>query len=740
MAASVLSILLLLSRASAECSPLPCERNIGYPGDDLNPPPGIPNPNPAAGYQGCALACYAEPRCLAFTAIDQGTGSCTSPGGCCLLKTTPSSANATPVAGHCSAILRPPPASIPPPRPPTAPPPGARSVLHIVVDDLRAQLSPWVGDALMRTPHIAALAATGTTFTRAYAAIAVCSPSRMSFLSGRLPSTTKTWNFLNNIRQATCTDLPNTQFNDDTYAFLNASSDWGGAGQCCTYCQADAACAAWVYKEAAGTCHLKATATQRVPAIGAVAGLRGTLATRGWTSLPQNFLNNGYAAVVGSGKIWHADNGGRGPPPYDGSGQPPLQDPVSWSRAPNATMGSVNAVACAWPCTGAACAADASPDGVPAPGVPPLCDKVTGDDGLLKLRAALAAGPSAPFYVAVGFRKPHLPFRAPAHYHTLYPPQGDIPLPRFATLDRSVPPIAYHSSGLWGDPYHPMPADEARSNRLNYWAAISWVDSQVGKLLAELDAAGRSNDTLVVFHSDQWVPRLPRNPCLFERALTPPTHPHTHPSPPPIFCNSGYSLGESGSWEKFTEFEYGTRVPLIIRAPWLPGSVGLRTSALSELSDLFPTMAELAGVPLPPGEALDGASLVPAMRGGAGPRPYALSVYPRCPRDTANASDMYAANDCCTVERSAFFAMGVSLRTDAWRYTEWPLWRGDALAPDWGAPLVGAELYNHTGDDGSSYDGAFEVLNLAEDPAYAALRAQLSAQLRAAYARGGGSK
>jgi hypothetical protein len=61
-----------------------------------------------------------------------------------------------------------------------------------------------------------------------------------------------------------------------------------------------------------------------------------------------------------------------------------------------------------------------------------------------------------------------------------------------------------------------------------------------------------------------------------------------------------------------------TRVPLINRAPWLPGSVGRRTSALSELSDQFPTMAELAGVPLPPGEALDGASLVPAMRGGAG--------------------------------------------------------------------------------------------------------------------------
>ena len=138
------------------------------------------------------------------------------------------------------------------------------------------------------------------------------------------------------------------------------------------------------------------------------------------------------------------------------------------------------------------------------------------------------------------------------------------------------------------------------------------------------------------------------------------------------------------------------------------------------------------------GETLDGASLVPAMQGGAGPRPHALSVYPRCPADVTNSSDMFARNDCCTVERSAFFSLGVSLRTDAWRYTEWPLWNGSALAPQWEAPLIGAELYEHTGDDGSSFDGSFEVLNLANDPQYASVRAQLSAQLRAAYARGSG--
>ena len=698
----LLALLAARRGAGEECAPLPCERGLGFPGNDLQPPPGIPNPHPAAGLQGCALACWAEPRCLAFTAISEGTGACAAAGGCCLLKSRASSANATPVAGHCSALLRADPAAVPPPAPPAPPPPQARSVLHIIVDDLRAQLSPWVGSALMQTPHVAALAASGTTFTRAYAAIAVCSPSRMSFLTGRLPARTRVWNFLNSIRQANCEDLPDTQFGDDTYAFLNASSDWGGAGQCCTFCQADAQCAAWVYKEAAGTCHLKKTAALRQRAVGAVAGLRGALVSRAWTTLPQNFLRNGYL-TVGAGKVFHADNGGLGPAPWDGSGQPPLQDPMSWSRVPNATMGNVNAVACSWPCAGAACAADASADGVPAAGVPPLTDKLTGDDGRAKLRAALAAGPAQPFYLAVGFRKPHLPFRAPAVYQSLYPAAPDVPLARFKTLDASVPSIAYHAGSLWADPYHAMPDADAQRNRLNYWAAISWVDHQVGALLAELDAAGRTNDTLVVFHSDH-----------------------------------GYSLGEGSQWEKFTNFEYGARVPLIIRAPWLAGSAGRRADALVELSDLFPTMSELAGVPLPAGETLDGASLVPAMQGGAGPRPHALSVYPRCPADTANASDMFSRNDCCTVERSAFFSLGVSLRTDAWRYTEWPRWNGSALEPQWDAPLVGAELYNHTGDDGTSFDGAFEAVNLAGDPAYAAVRAQLSAQLRAAYARGSG--
>lgn len=193
--------------------------------------------------------------------------------------------------------------------------------------------------------------------------------------------------------------------------------------------------------------------------------------------------------------------------------------------------------------------------------------------------------------------------------------------------------------------------------------------------------------------------------------------------------------------QKFTNFEHGTRVPLIVSAPWLPGSAGARSPALASLVDVFPTMAALAGVPAPAAYGLDGQDLSPVLT-GAPPqlRNYSLSVYPRCPADTKNASNFWADNDCLLVERSAFPFMGLSLRADRWRYTEWRAWNGSSLAPivvegaDPDDPaLVAVELYDHTGDDGGSFDGPYEVANLAGDPGHAAVCAGLAAVLRAVY-------
>jgi len=197
---------------------------------------------------------------------------------------------------------------------------------------------------------------------------------------------------------------------------------------------------------------------------------------------------------------------------------------------------------------------------------------------------------------------------------------------------------------------------------------------------------------------------------------------------------------EYGEWEKFTNWEYGTRVPLVVVAPWLSGTAGMRVSNITQLVDVFPSMAELAGVPVNASEGLDGvsfASVLTQQPASSPLPPWALSVYPRCPANVANSSQWWHANDCMTVERTAFPFMGVSLRTDGLRYTEWFRWNSTALAPVWdGNGTVAVELYDHTGDDGTTFDGPWEVVNLADNPSYAAARAAMAKLLRTVYPPG----
>jgi len=131
-----------------------------------------------------------------------------------------------------------------------------------------------------------------------------------------------------------------------------------------------------------------------------------------------------------------------------------------------------------------------------------------------------------------------------------------------------------------------------------------------------------------------------------------------------VHADHGWSLGEHREWEKFTNWEHGTRVPLSVMAPWAAGSAGTVVSDVVQLVDVFPTMAELAGVPAPASYGLDGASLAPYVVGSGGNgSQWALSVYPRCPAHLANASQWWRDNDCMQVERSALAFLGASLRT-----------------------------------------------------------------------------
>jgi len=305
---------------------------------------------------------------------------------------------------------------------------------------------------------------------------------------------------------------------------------------------------------------------------------------------------------------------------------------------------------------------------------------------VLKLRLAAwnRAQTGQPYLMAVGLRKPHLAFRFPRPWLGELPPENETAVAAHDTLDSSQPPICHGDHPPGKTPTQNAPVAVQQKWRNHYYGAIAWMDSQVGRVLDELQALGQANDTLVLLHSDH-----------------------------------GWSLGEHGEWQKFSNFEHGTRVPLIVRCPWLPQSHGKRTSVLAELIDVFPTMAELLGVPLPAGEHLDGKSLAPVLEDPANSaladtlKPFAMSQYMRCPQ---NASTPWKDNACLFTDRVLLPYMGYTIRTREYRFTEWTKWDGSSLAPDHSpAGLVAVELYSHE-DVGIDYSfDAFENVNEATD-------------------------
>lgn len=235
-------------------------------------------------------------------------------------------------------------------------------------------------------------------------------------------------------------------------------------------------------------------------------------------------------------------------------------------------------------------------------------------DGLVARQAveSLQRNRNKPFFMAVGFAKPHLPFAAPQRYWDMYArDQFEVP-PR--DLPDGTPTLAVTR---WGElrAYHGMPADGAltdeqtRELKHGYAASVSYMDAQVGKVLAELDRLGLRDNTVVVLWGDH-----------------------------------GYKLGEYGLWCKHTNLELDTRVPLIVAVPG--SAVGQHRDALVEIVDIFPTVAALSGGDIP--ASCEGHNLAPVLADpAAAVRPHALSQYPRGR------------------------TMGYSLRMDRWRYTEW---------------------------------------------------------------------
>ena len=185
-----------------------------------------------------------------------------------------------------------------------------------------------------------------------------------------------------------------------------------------------------------------------------------------------------------------------------------------------------------------------------------------------------------------------------------------------------------------------------------------------------------------------------------------------------------------------TTFEQGTRVQFLLHVPWLESSHGKRSSQLVEMIDLLPTLVELAGLSLPTNQTYDGVSLVCVLdhsctRTG---KNSSFSQYPRLPKvltanGTVNTSLLWADNRAGSAPRSEFYAMGHSVRTDTFRYTEWVLWDAARDQPNWGLPLAGQELYLHAHDKIRDFD-SYENQNLAKNKDYAAVVVELSGFLR----------
>ncbi len=212
-----------------------------------------------------------------------------------------------------------------------------------------------------------------------------------------------------------------------------------------------------------------------------------------------------------------------------------------------------------------------------------------------------------PFFLAVGFYKPHTPYVAPKKYFDLYPLEK-IEVPKMpAGYEATVPSAALFSTRPW--PNFGVTHEQARLTKQGYYAAISFVDAQIGRVVDALDRLGLRENTVIVFWSDH-----------------------------------GYSLGTHGLWMKQSCFEDSARVPMIMAGPGI--KAGTPSPRLVEFVDVYPTLADLAG--LTPPANLAGVSLRP------------LLIKPDAPWDRPAFTQ---------VERGGY--PGRSVRTPRWRYTEW---------------------------------------------------------------------
>ncbi len=338
-------------------------------------------------------------------------------------------------------------------------------------------------------------------------------------------------------------------------------------------------------------------------------------------TLPQLFKNQGwFSARVG--KLYHYDVPA-------GIGTDGLDDPPSWQRVINPKGRDVAEESLIF---------NAEPHRKISAALSWLAaDGADGEqtDGMITTEAIrlMAEKKDEPFFLGVGFFRPHTPFVAPKAYYDLYPIEK-ITIPEAPADDREdIPTAAFaHNNPV---PHYGLPIETCLEAKQAYYACVSFVDAQVGRLMAALDELGLAENTIVVFWSDH-----------------------------------GYHLGEHrGIWQKRCLFEESAAAPFIIFAPGLAGN-GTASPRVVEFVDLYPTLADLCGIELPAGMPLTGKSLRPLLEN------------PVADWDGQAVTQVLRPAD----DRLPAQVMGRSIRTERWRYTEWN--EGEA----------GVELYDHDND------------------------------------------
>ncbi|MCB0656012.1 MAG: sulfatase [Saprospiraceae bacterium] len=454
------------------------------------------------------------------------------------------------------------------------PTPKHPNILFISIDDLRPDIGVY-DNPLIHTPHLDALAADGMVFRQAYCQAAVCAPSRASLMTGLRPDSTRVWHLGDKFRELHPDIVTMPQyFHQFGYHTVNIGKIFHNyMPDSISWDEPDLRPAPFARPEWLGR-------DGETFYVNAETQRKQKTKRDSLVQLRPNYYADGW----NNGPAWESEE---------------VDDSLYY-------------------------------DGAQAALAMRTLDRLAQQD--------------QPFFLGMGFFRPHLPFAAPKKYWDLYD-RDSIPLATNPFVPKGSPVMSmnsmYELRGYDGFAYlkHPtvsnISEDTVRILKHGYYASVSYVDTQVGKLVQKLKDLGIYENTIIIVWGDH-----------------------------------GWKLGEHHSWCKQTNYAVDLQVPLILTSPNQPNR-GKQTQALTELVDIFPSLCDLAGLPKP--DYLQGTSFVPLLSDPDQPWKEAVfSQFHRRPKVTPDGGRY----------------MGYSIKTKTHHYIEWHLWdagtgmRGDSVTSE----------------------------------------------------------